>query len=207
MKDLLFDADADVWVPAPPALHAPDYGLTEEEWAAETAPLLWQGYRHRKRDVERTQRLLLLAGRRDYPSPESRWAVKYIHLPEPDGTPIPAVAAYLPPDGDRDETLRVLVRDGDTSCVEPPIVEAVETPVGVALRSLAYHVNPAPTGEELLLATLSYAWRVEHPDQWDDVTDVRLWAGGTPDQIIALAEDLERLAKSLSWAELKVAER
>ena len=203
MSDVDFvGVDTDVWLRAPSPWHLQPDGPGDEEWADLVTDAVWTGADPPPSagERERTRRLLLLAGRRDDPAPESGWAVKFLHLPQPDDLPVPALVAFLPPEGSREDSLRLLVRADDPSCVEPPVVEEVTTPLGTALRAVAYHVTADEDGSESLLATLSYAWRSEDPaDGSGDAgtIDVRLWAGYTPDRVIAMAEDVERLARSL----------
>jgi hypothetical protein len=206
VKDLEFvDVDIDVWLRAPSPWHLQPDGPSDEEWATRLTDAVWTGAdpAPEAADRERTRRLLLAAGSREYPGPASGWAWKYLHLPAPVDEPVPALVAFLPPDAPREEALRSLVRADDPTCVEPPMVEEVETPIGTALRALAYHVTADADGEESLLATLSYAWRAEDPaGDPSAALDVRLWTGYTPDRVIAMADDVEQLARSLRWVDV-----
>jgi hypothetical protein len=193
------DVDEAVWLFAPPSRRVAPDGPGSEAWARYWALRVWAGTPSGPAAWDRTRRLLRNVATRDYPPERTNWALKYVHLPEPDGLPVPAMVSFLPPEGPRETTLRALVRGRDHSGIDPPTIEEIPTPAGPALRGLTHQSAQDSDGRTGLYTTLAYAWRTHDPQQDDSVLDVLLWASYTPERIITMAEDLDALARSLTW--------
>jgi len=195
------DVDRNVWLLAPPSRRVAPDGPGVEEWAARWAWRVWSGAPGGPADRDRTRQLLLNVASRDYPPERTGWCLKYVHLPAPEAEPVPAMVSFLPPEGPTGHTLRALVRDGDPACVGPVTIAQITTPAGPALRGLSHQAVPDPHGRTGRYATLAYAWRTRHPRHRTRALDVLLWASWTPERILATAEDLDALARCLTWVQ------
>lgn len=190
------DVDWTVWVPAPPPPWVAEHPQPDEVWAAEYAQRVIDraGRRPRGGELETVRQQLLLTGRRTHPGPETAWVWKALHVPVPLVDAVPAVVAVLPAQGDAEADLRAMARVDDPTLVEPAVVDDVLTPLGPGLRSLAYVSAPTRDGGSELVATLTFAWRV---DGAEGPRNVRLWFSWTPSRVVASAGDVERLALCL----------
>ena len=96
----------------------------------------------------------------------ARWSPaderRYLYLPDIATPPSLLRVQYGFSEGDRDVALRTMIFDSDVTAVEPPVVEQIETSgLGRGLRGVRYSVLE---GDDGLLATLVYAFRVEPYD-------------------------------------------
>jgi hypothetical protein len=163
-------------------------------WARTCAELFWRSY---GQDPEESG-ISFLAGRlRHFAeafAPEPFDTRVLLRMWEPTSMPLQVCAMVKPAQGDRAETLRLLVGAEDPDAVEPPVVETYHAgPLGEGLRSFRYLRQD--DGPEVI-AALRYAWRDEQVD-----ADVVLWTA-THDtaQVIRAAEDIEELTHSVSVA-------
>jgi hypothetical protein len=189
------DPDFHIWVPALRPIDLEGRDLTLEEWAAKVAGSSWaEGVEPDPEAYERIRRLLMLVGNQDYPS-SVPWEDKWIHYPDRDDMPLPVMISDNDVEDDgSDEELNAYLRVGDPLLIEDPIVEEVQTAMGRGLRALAY--SPLhEQGQVNICATLSYAWRVEWPD--NAVSIVRLYAMDDPTGILRAADDIHALAMTL----------
>ena len=87
---------------------------------------------------------------------------------------------------------------GSPAALEEPLVEEISSPIlGPGLRGLVYSAEAADGSKEVH-ATLSYVWPVKVLDEGEvEAGIVRLWASGTPPQILAAQPDIEALAMTL----------
>lgn len=191
----LAEPDFFIWAPALPPADLSGFGLSLEEWATRVTGASWdEGVVPDPDDYDRIHRLLMLVGAQDYPS-SVPWERKWIHYPDRTDMPLPVMLSDndVHDDGSDDE-LREYLRVGDPLLLEEPIVEEVHTPMGRALRALAY--SPLHEGDKVnICATYAYAWRVEWPD--GDVSIVRLYTMEDPTRVLKAVDDIHALAMTL----------
>jgi hypothetical protein len=185
------DADWQVWVAGPAPERLDDDPVDVESWAQDMSSRIWQasGREPDPNGLPRLAGFLRATGRRDYPS-AIPWAVKWIHLPDPDDIPLALVLALFEADGPADEVLREMVGADDPDTVEPAMVEEFTGRLGAGFRGLSYRTEATAGGA--VFATLAYSWRVEAIG-----TDVRLWGTYTPQRVLAALDDADELARAL----------
>jgi hypothetical protein len=181
-----YDTTKWIWVPHHwQGLPWPD----ARTWADEVALAWWT-----LADVElvhEDQVSLFAAALRDYavkaPSLFPGQSV-YLYAPDPRRVPIPLAVMNLASTGDRSESLRELVREGDGEAVELPVVDLMKSPyLGNGLRSMRYFTVPE---DGTLACSLNYAWRYEPQG-----TDVLLRAITTDvGRMSAFMDDFDEIA-------------
>lgn len=190
-----------LWAPPNPGSAAPVTPL--DDWLAEADELLWPsdapGGPPTPAERERTRALLALFADPGFPPDDAPWTLKLLHCPDPRGDVVPVMITYLPAEGEPEQALRALLRVGDPGLVEPPVVDPVSSRIGNGLRGLAYTRAAPSDGASVLLATLAYAWRVDIGG--GAACDVRLWTTWTPSSVVAVADDVEALARTLTFVE------
>ncbi len=108
------------------------------------------------------------------------------------------VSGFPATGGGTTDELRGYCGEGVPGVLEEPIIEPVSsTRLGSGLRSLAYTAEMAD-GLAEVHATLAYVWRIRLLDDGRPTLGiVRLWASGSPRQIIAAEPDIHDLALTL----------
>ncbi|MGP3948559.1 hypothetical protein [Streptomyces sp. 7N604] len=188
--DLDIDYDPTLWLEIPPRWETETW-QDIDAWAHESATLLWSSH---GKDPGRSG-VPFLAGtlRRcaDSFAPEDFATRGLLYVRDPLSMPLPLFASVEPSQGERDETLRALVRADDPDAVEPPVVETHRTEeLGEGVRVFRY-VREDDAAD--VLAGLRYAWRDDELG-----TDVVLWTA-TDDiaQIMQAADDIEKLTHKI----------
>ncbi|MEV8596617.1 hypothetical protein [Streptomyces sp. NPDC052012] len=188
--DLVVDYDPSLWLEIPPRWDDEsweDIGA----WASDSARLLWQSHGADPGEGGIPFLAGTLSRCAEAFSPERFDTRVLLHISSPTSMPLPVFTAVRPAVGDREATLRALVRADDPDAVEPPVVEAFPSEdLGEGLRALRY-VRQDDARE--VLAGLSYAWRNE-----DIGTDTVLWTA-TDDiaQVLRAAKDIEQLTREI----------
>jgi hypothetical protein len=165
------------WVPCPPFFAA---GETRESWAAESAQLWFESSKspYGRREVEFLAKMFDAIHKDVYGAGHCHQAV--IHLPDPHLLPLPVQIGVWAMDGNRDETLRVLVHADGPEAIEPPIVEEFTTErLGTGLKAM--HYRRSRDGKQVH-GYLNYAWRSEQYE-----TDLR---------VFTFSNDLGRLERA-----------
>jgi hypothetical protein len=186
------DVDRDVlqtltWIPC-----MPDFpeGQDRQSWAAQSAALWWgaSGLMHGKRKLDALAAMLSAIHTDVYAAGHSH--MTFIHLPDPRLLPLPVQLGIWAMDGERDETLRLLVNADDPEAIEPPTVEEFTTErLGTGLRTARRHLGRR--GE--VHGYLDYAWRCEEFE-----TDLRLFTfSWSPGRLQRAIPDIEALARAL----------
>lgn len=193
--------DPAVWIPAPPCRRIPSTGAERfERWVTVAGSrFLSPADDPAGPKAAAIGRILRALGSLDYPSWDPFWLHKWIHWPTVRVTPTAVIVSGIPAeDGGSVEELRHFCGVGSPAALEEPLVEEISSPIlGPGLRGLVYSAEAADGSKEVH-ATLSYVWPVKVLDEGEvEAGIVRLWASGTPPQILAAQPDIEALAMTL----------
>lgn len=173
------------WIPCPPLFPG---DADRRSWAEEYARKWWDasGQPHKRRHVAALARNLLAVQHSIEAGMSCHLAL--IHLPGPQGTPLPAGIGVWPAEGDRDQQLRTMTYADDPA---PPPAHVDDFPTGKLGAGI--RVRSEIQGSTGRIGAIAYAWRSEELR-----TALRLIAV-TPDlaRLAAVQPDLDELARGL----------
>ena len=189
------------WIPAPPSRRIPSDGADHfDRWVTLAGSrFLTPADDPAGPKAAAIGRILRTLGSLDTPSWDPFWLQKWIHWPSLADLPTMVIVSGFPATGGgTTDELRGYCGEGVPGVLEEPIIEPVSsTRLGSGLRSLAYTAEMAD-GLAEVHATLAYVWRIRLLDDGRPTLGiVRLWASGSPRQIIAAEPDIHDLALTL----------
>ena len=193
--------DSRRWIPAPPSRRIPSDGADHfDRWVTLAGSrFLTPADDPAGPKAAAIGRILRTLGSLDTPSWDPFWLQKWIHWPSLADLPTMVLVSGFPATGGgTTDELRGYCGEGVPGVLEEPIIEPVSsTRLGSGLRSLAYTAEMAD-GLAEVHATLAYVWRIRLLDDGRPTLGiVRLWASGSPRQIIAAEPDIHDLALTL----------
>jgi len=195
------DGDRRRWIPAPPNRRIPSDGADQfERWVILAGSrFLTPTDDPAGPKAAAIGRILRTLGSPDTPGWDPFWLQKWIHWPTLVDLPTMVIVSGFPATGGGTaDELRRYCGEGVPGALEEPIIEPVSSrQLGSGLRSLAYSAELAD-GLAEVHATLAYVWRIRLiEDGRPTLGIVRLWASGSPRQIIAAEPDIHDLALTL----------
>jgi hypothetical protein len=122
--------------------------------------------------------------------------IALLHLRYPEDGPLTAALINAADAGDGSEaSLRAIAGADDPGLIEPPDVQWIETPLGVAMRVWRYVAHPVH-GRSGVYAALTYVWHLPQHD-----ADVRLTTSSFElGELTLAAEDIDNLAQGITIA-------
>ncbi len=193
--------DPSRWIPAPPSRRVPSKGAEQfERWVTVAGSrFLTPADDPAGPKAAAIGRILRTLGSLGYPNWDPFWLHKWIHWPSLRDVPTALVVSGFPARrGASPDELRAYCGEGVPGALEEPIIEKISSPVlGSGMRALTYSAQEAD-GLAEVHATLAYVWPIRLVDDGRPTLGiVRLWASGSPRQIIAAEPDINVLAMTL----------
>jgi hypothetical protein len=180
------DYDPYVWIEV-------DWDADLDEWAVATAQRSFKETEAEPTDRDLTvlaTQLREFAGRL---GESGGFGMALIHLRYPEEGPLTAALIGATDAGDgSEESLRAIAGAADPALIEPPDVQWIETPMGVAMRVWRYVADPEH-GRSRVYAALTYVWHLPQHD-----ADVRMsTASFDLGELTLAADDVDELAHGL----------
>jgi hypothetical protein len=181
------DYDPDVWIEV-------NRDVDIDEWAVQTAR---QCYEDSEIDPSDRQLTVLATQLRELASrldDAGGFGIALLHLRYPEEGPLTAALISAVDSGDGSEAgLRAAAGADDPDLIEPPDVQWIETPLGVAMRVWRYVAHPE-LGRSAVYAALTYVWHLPQHD-----ADVRLTTSSFEiGELTLAAQDLDDLARGIT---------
>jgi hypothetical protein len=187
------DYDPDVWIEV-------DRDADLDEWAVRVARQCYEDSALEPSDRQLTvlatqlREFAARLGEGDGPGGPGGLGIALLHLRYPEDGPLTAALISAADAGDGSEaSLRAIAGADDPGLIEPPDVQWIETPLGVAMRVWRYAAHP-DLGRSGVYAALTYIW---HLPQYD--ADVRLTTSSFElGELTLAAEDIDHLAQGIT---------
>jgi len=181
------DYDPDVWIEV-------DQEAELDEWAVQTAR---QCYEDSSVEPSDRQLTVLATQLREFVSQlqdSGGYGMALLHLRYPEEGPLTAALISATDAGDGSEaSLRAAAGADDPGLIEPPDVQWIETPLGVAMRVWRYVAHPEH-GRSGVYAALTYVWHLPQQD-----TDLRLTTSSFDlGELTLAAADIDNLARGVT---------
>lgn len=191
--------DRAIWM-AIPQYWGPEAWESPEAWGREMAETWWNGFKHRRRDVERLATGLAgLAAYYGFRNPEEPEVVAYLHLPNPGMRPLMVKVMIIEDPSVR--TLADISNADDPDTIERPIVEEFTTPhLGTGVRSLRYYEAglsaDGASGDVRVYAMLHYAFLIPDEDAFLLTRTLEPDLG----RLMQAMEDIDAFVREIRWA-------